>query len=321
MKLKGKGRTSGEENGEVLANEGENGVETAPKQDLPAELTDPTNPKYQYVIKNKKARAQVKERKVVIIIAIILLVLAIIGVALYGFYSAVEVNNFSIYVQNEGSRILSLSSKPDFASASQHLEVSGPDYMDNTSIYMSPFGDIPIEDKLLEIAEGEGQMSTSEDKYIAFTFYLKNISSDKQYYNEVFKINQSTQGMEKALRVMLIKDYNMTVYASPASDGSAERVVCTEHAENAYSPLEFTQNTEGLREIHHKEGEGDWYTTPFYSEEYIFYNQGFELMPEQTIKYSLIVWLEGWDPECVNDIIGGQLKVDFAFEIAPKPEK
>ena len=105
MKLKGKGRTSGEDNGEVLSNEGEGGVEDTPKQDLPSELTDPTNPKYQYVIKNKKARAQVKERKVVIIIAIVLLVLALVGIALYGFYAAVEVNNFSIYVQNEGSRI------------------------------------------------------------------------------------------------------------------------------------------------------------------------------------------------------------------------
>ena len=324
MKLKGKNRTLDEGVNEVVSNEGEGGEGTqqaTPIQDLPPELTDPKNPKYLSIIKNKKARAQVKERKVVIIIAIVLLVLMLIGIAIYGFFAAVEVNNFSIYVQNEGSRILSLSSEPDFNSATQFLEVSGPEFMDNTSIYMSPFGDIPIEEKLLDIAEGEGTMNTADDKYIAVSFYLKNITSDKQYYNEVFKINQSTQGMEKALRVMLIKDYNIEVYAAKDSEGNPEKVVCTELAENTYSPLEFVTNAEGVREIHHKTEEGSWYSTPFYDDQYVFYNQGFELAPEQVIKYSLVIWLEGWDPDCVNEIIGGQLKIDFAFEVAPKPEK
>ena len=324
MKLKGKNRTSDEGVNEVLSSDGEGAVESTPssttQESLPAELTDPTNPKYKYLIKNKKARAQLKERKVVIIIAIVLLVLMLIGIAIYGFYSAVQINNFSIYVQNEGSRILSLSSKPDFSSATQFLEVSGPDYMDNTSIYLSPFGDVPIEDKILEIAEGEGQISTAEDKYIAVSFFLKNITTDKQYYNEMFKIKEATQGIEKALRVMLIKDYDITVYAAKDAEGNAEKVVCTELVENAYTPLEITQNGEGKREIHHKEEEGFWYTTPYYNDEYVFYNKGFELAPEQIVKYSLVIWLEGWDPDCVNDIIGGLLKIEFAFEVAPKPE-
>ena len=29
---------------------------------------------------------------------------------------------------------------------------------------------------------------------------------------------------------------------------------------------------------------------------------------------------EGRYPDCVNDIIGGLLKIEFAFEVAPKPE-
>ncbi|MBO7177686.1 MAG: hypothetical protein J6V69_01140 [Clostridia bacterium] len=293
---------------------------STPEHTLAPELTDPNNPKYKYVIKNKKARQQSKERKAVIIIAIILLALFAVGAVIYGFYSAVEINNFSIYVENEGGRILSLSSKPDFASSTQHLEVSGPDHMDNTSIYMSPFGDIPIEDKILAIAEGEGQMSTAEDKYIAFSFYLKNITTDTQYYNEVFKIKEATQGIEKALRVMVIKNYEVEVYGALADDGNPEKVVCTEHAENKYTPLDIETNAEGVREIHHLEDADYWYCTPFHSQDYVFYNKGFELGPEQTVKYSLVVWLEGWDPDCVNDIIGGLMKVEFAFEVAPKPE-
>ena len=72
--------------------------------------TTPADPsKYKYVVKNKKARREIKERKAVIIIAIILACLLLIGGLIYGFYGAVRINNYSIYVQQEGSKILSLS--------------------------------------------------------------------------------------------------------------------------------------------------------------------------------------------------------------------
>ena len=82
-----------------------------------------------------------------------------------------------------------------------------------------------IEDKILEIAEGEGQISTAEDKYIAVSFFLKNITTDKQYYNEMFKIKEATQGIEKALRVMLIKDYDITVYAAKDAEGNDRGII------------------------------------------------------------------------------------------------
>lgn len=316
MKLKGKNRALDEGISEVLPKEGEevtNSVENSSASvDLPPELTDPTNPKYQYVIKNKKARAQVKERKAVIIIAIVLLILAIIGLAIYGFFAAVEINNFSIYIDSEGSRVLSLSDTSHFVPGTQHLEVKGPEYMDNTSLHLVPMGSDPIKDRLVDIVAGDGQQSSKEDYYFASSFYLKNVTEEKQYFNEFFKINECTQGVDKALRVMLVRDYEVTVYAQTDDEGNPEKVVPTE--KDIFQPITFSEDEQGKISMV-QGGDSAWMAEPFYNDEYVFYNEGHSLEPGEIRKYSIVVWLEGWDKDCVDEIIGGLLKIDFAFEV------
>lgn len=335
MLLKKKTGQTSEELQENSTENVENTASSTPVETLPPELTDPTNPKYKYVIKNKKARQQSKERKAVIIIAIILLALFAVGIVLYGFYSAVEINNFSIYVEKEGSKILSLSENSAFMPGTQHLEVSGPEHMDNTSLYLCPTGSTPIEHKLVDIVTTDGQITTKDDEYFATTFYLKNVTTEVQYFNEYFKILESTQGVEKALRVMLIKNYEITVYAEKKevkdAEGNvvkdangnpvleAEKVVPTTKEENLYTPLYITTDQQGNCEIKHHDDPTPWMAEPFYDDDHVFYNKGYELKPGETMKYSLIVWLEGWDEDCVNEIIGGLLKIEFAFETTGKP--
>jgi hypothetical protein len=33
--------------------------------------------------------------------------------------------------------------------------------------------------------------------------------------------------------------------------------------------------------------------------------------PGEVDKYTVVIWLEGNDPECINDIIGGELKMQM----------
>jgi hypothetical protein len=34
-----------------------------------------------------------------------------------------------------------------------------------------------------------------------------------------------------------------------------------------------------------------------------------------TDRYTVVIWLEGWDPECVNDIMGGEVKLSMNFNV------
>jgi hypothetical protein len=36
---------------------------------------------------------------------------------------------------------------------------------------------------------------------------------------------------------------------------------------------------------------------------------------EQIQKYTVVIWVEGWDPECTDAIVGGKLEVSLTFRI------
>ena len=37
------------------------------------------------------------------------------------------------------------------------------------------------------------------------------------------------------------------------------------------------------------------------------------LEPNQTDKYTILIWLEGNDPECIDNIIGGEMKMSMVI--------
>jgi hypothetical protein len=39
------------------------------------------------------------------------------------------------------------------------------------------------------------------------------------------------------------------------------------------------------------------------------------LDPGECTKYTIVVWLEGNDPDCIDWLIGGQLKVDMLMNV------
>jgi len=38
-------------------------------------------------------------------------------------------------------------------------------------------------------------------------------------------------------------------------------------------------------------------------------------------KYTVVIWLEGEDPECVNDILGGELKMSMNFHVLDEEDE
>ena len=50
-------------------------------------------------------------------------------------------------------------------------------------------------------------------------------------------------------------------------------------------------------------------TTPFYSDDIAVLKQRKHIKPNETDKYTIVIYLEGDDPECVDAIIGGEIKL------------
>ena len=58
-----------------------------------------------------------------------------------------------------------------------------------------------------------------------------------------------------------------------------------------------------------KNGSPEPETIPFISNHLIMQQDRNNIKPGEIDRYSIVVWLEGNDPECIDDIIGGEMKI------------
>lgn len=120
------------------------------------------------------------------------------------------------------------------------------------------------------------------ENYIAYTFYLINSGDDTITYTGDMTIENATKGVDEAIRVALYCNGEKTVYGKTKSNGGGKESDCDS---------EFLSSTMVMRSKREK----------------------FE--PAARDKYTIVIWLEGNDPDCVDDIIGGTLKLGMNFRI------
>ena len=53
----------------------------------------------------------------------------------------------------------------------------------------------------------------------------------------------------------------------------------------------------------------------FVDDEVVFDVGEEELQPGETVKYTIVMWIEGDDPECVDEIRGGFIKLNWFFNV------
>lgn len=224
---------------------------------------------------------------------------------------------FSISVAEDQ---LALSESRSFENASKELSFRIIENIDNSTLsnYLDQkLSDIRSTDGLYK---GEG----ADSYYFAATFYLKNEGDESVTYRESISLDCTQKGMEKALRILIIKDADpddddlglIEVYAAPTADGEAEEVVPTNHYfTKGYMPQAdngiyqgFTFDEEDIRE------DGVWMSKPFVSDTCAMKGEKQSIVSKQVVKYTLLVWLEGNDEQCTDEILGGKVDLSLKFE-------
>lgn len=180
-----------------------------------------------------------------------------------------KAGNFTVFVPDGGSRLITLSNTSDFQTFSTMLEADSIPEMDNITKSWMP--------ATLDQIDG----AHNGENYIAHTFYLKNVGEEEISYSTQIDIHSVTKETDNAIRVMVIKNGVETVYAK-AQKGSTEPEPDT---------VAFLSNTQVMTDV----------TENF--------------TPEDVDKFTVVIWLEGEDPECVDDIKGGVVKMSMNFKI------
>lgn len=130
-------------------------------------------------------------------------------------------------------------------------------------------------DWLPQNIDTEAEGSHNGDNYLAYTFYIENEGKDAVNYWYSMPIDDVILNVDEAIRVMVYLNGEKTVYAKL----------------NGY-----TEEPE----------EG---TKAFYSDNTVMLESRQDFAPGDIDKFTIVVWIEGDDPDCTNALLGGELKM------------
>ena len=118
--------------------------------------------------------------------------------------------------------------------------------------------------------------------YIAYTFYLINMGDDTLSYEGQMNIENVTKDVDEAVRIAVYKNGEGKTYGKTKSGGTGKESDCDEE---------------------------------FYSSTIVMKTKSEGFKPKDRDKYTVVIWLEGNDPDCLDNIIGGTIKFYMDFKI------
>lgn len=120
--------------------------------------------------------------------------------------------------------------------------------------------------------------SHNGENYIAYTFYIENIGDMISNYWTEIEIVDVISDVDEAVRIRVYKNDEYVTYAKMGSDGNPEPG-----------------------------------TIPFMSDDLVALEHVQNFKPGDIDKYTVVIWLEGSDPECTDNILGGEIKIQMNF--------
>lgn len=139
------------------------------------------------------------------------------------------------------------------------------------------------------------------ENYLAYTFYVKNTGERVCRYRYSLGITQATLGIDSAVRVR--------IYDTPDYYRAEEDTYTHSGSYVDYAKPKTGGN--GLPEV----DPGDRTMVNFVSDEIVAEVQSELFHPGDIAKITVVIWLEGEDPDCTDDVLGGHFRSDMQFEI------
>ena len=129
-----------------------------------------------------------------------------------------------------------------------------------------------------EIKDYEGG-SHNGDSYLVYTFYIENTGDEIASYTREVIIDDVIKNVDAAIRVRIYKNGEYLTYAKLSSEGEVEPN-----------------------------------TVPFVDDKIIMSEDVSNFKPNDIDKYTIVLWIEGEDPDCTDNILGGEFKVRMNFK-------
>lgn len=193
----------------------------------------------------------------------------------------------TFYGQNAGNFVMSV----DTAARLRGIAITtDPTFENKTSRLMSE----PISDardvtyawlKLDEISDHDGNFVDKDHDYVAFTFYVVNDGLETVDMSYYIRITEVYNNLDSAIRVLVIDNGVETMYMKPDTTND------TDYPDYMPAAEHFLSQSMVMRKV-----------VP-------------NFRPGNFRKISVVIWLEGNDPDCTDEILGGMIKMQMNFTI------
>jgi len=131
----------------------------------------------------------------------------------------------------------------------------------------------------------ESDGSHNGDNHIAYTFYIENRGVVTHYWYTIV-IDDVIKDVDEAVRIWLYHNGEPTLYAKMGKNGQPEKD-----------------------------------TIPFFSNEYVMMEKRESIKPGEIDKFTVVIWVEGDDPDCLDNLIGGEMKMHMEITEERIPDK
>ena len=162
------------------------------------------------------------------------------------------------------------------------------------------------------------------DNYFAYTFYVRNDGESAQNMSWQLRLNSESKQLSQAAWAMLFVDGKMSLYARADDNGNPQMLPAKDDNTRGYinAPLyDLAADKNGQYEVVKKTDSITYWRVkpkPFTTEDVVENGliQGFK--PREVHKFTVVIWLEGDDPQCTDELIGGHLGMDFFMKLEEK---
>lgn len=120
------------------------------------------------------------------------------------------------------------------------------------------------------------------DNYVAYTFYVRNDGEEAFPYDAVLDITGVAKSADEACRVMVYKNGQKSIFAK-----------------GQYSDREKAEPN----------------TVKFIDDKTVYRTRTESIEPGDKDKYTIVIWIEGEDPECVDEIRDGFVRMRMLFQV------
>lgn len=231
-----------------------------------------------YGVKTESKKVKKREALIRILVIILILLLLFLSVMFACSSYINKAGDFTVTMDRDAFNMgLSLSETKDFANPTRFLAGKKCENMGDCTLEWIP--------QDVDSIDGSHNRSNGQE-FLAYTFYVKNTGQVNVGYNAHIKIDSVALDADEAMRVMVFRNGDPQIYAKPKK-----------------GTLNILENNEGHYDVDKN----------FVSDKRVMELNKKFFEVGAVDKYTVVIWLEGWDPECVNDILDGEVKLSMEF--------